>query len=95
MWRFNETDECRYDYLTGMTLEMAPRHRRRPSPGRRRYLLSVAARYCRWRDGLDPRRSRLSNQDADRVELGLMRDLVPLGSDETDRLPNRQDAVEN
>jgi hypothetical protein len=85
MWRFSSIDELRHDHLIGLSLEAdqpAP-----TSPTQRRYLLAAAARYCRWRDGTDSRKTHLSRLDADHVERRMLRDLVPL--DTLARAPDR------
>lgn len=76
MWRFNTADERRYDHLVGLVHEQIREEGRRASPAARRYLLSVAARYSKWRDGQDPRRRWLSEREAARVEKAMVRDLV-------------------
>jgi hypothetical protein len=76
MWRFSTADERRYDHLLGLVHERIRQHDRRTGPPRRRYLLSAAARYSRWRDGRDTRRAGLCEREAARVEKALIRDLV-------------------
>jgi len=60
MWRFTPEDERRYDTLRGL----------RPAT------LRLARRVCRWRDGADPRRAALGNQDATAIEQRLIRDFA-------------------
>lgn len=78
MWRFSTTDERRYDHLSGLAPEDTRAEYRSAKAPRKRYLLSVASRYCNWRDGRDPRRLVLSKLEAERVEKAMVRDLVPV-----------------
>lgn len=76
MWRFTAADERRYDCLLGLR-SSAAEPRTIPVAARRRgYLLSVAARLCKWRDGRDPRRGPLSQHEAKRIEGAMLRDLA-------------------
>lgn len=77
MWRFTAAEERRYDHLGGFAPEIPHPEPRFASAPRRRYLLSAASRYCRWRDGADPRRQALSQGDARLIELAMVRDLCP------------------
>jgi len=78
MWHFNAVDELRHEHLLGLRREDHPPRLPPTSPNRRRYLLSVARRFCKWRDGEDPRRVTLSALEAARVEQEMLRDLVPM-----------------
>lgn len=80
MWHFNAIDERRYDHLLGLHPEHGSTHPPASSPSQRRYLLSAAARYCRWRDGLDARRAALSDRDGERIEREMLCNLVPVGN---------------
>jgi hypothetical protein len=80
MWHFNTIDELRYDHLLGLRPGERPSRPPASSPRRRRYLLFAAARFCRWRDGKDPRRAALSEQDGARMEREMLYDLVPMRS---------------
>ena len=92
MWRFNPAEERRYDSLLGLRPK-PPRTTNTGSPARcgaarRRYLLSAAARLCRWRDGRDTRRHRLAPHDGARVERAMIRTLAEIT--ERVKLPERK-----
>jgi hypothetical protein len=78
MWRFNAADERRYDHLIGFTHENSLDDQRPTRARHRRYLLSAASRYCRWRDGVDPRRRAFSGPEAERIEKAMVRNLLPV-----------------
>ena len=75
MWRFSAADERRYDSLMGFK-PVGNSGFARVATTRRRYLLSAASRYCKWRDGDDPRRGGVTKTEAERIERAMIRDLV-------------------
>lgn len=78
MWHFNTVDELRYDHLLGLRREDRPIGHPSASPKQRRHMLSAARRFCRWRDGRDPRRMALGDRESARVERKMLHDLVPM-----------------